>query len=339
MNSLQNESLVSETNSSNSSASNLTTALHAAVIIFIMTLIILGNLLVLIVTYRQRSRPSVRVANMFIANLAVVDLSIAVLLFPFSVVTILLRRWPFGEALCKFNGATNMMAGAASILIMAVISFDRYRAIVSPPGSKITPKQAWVLLAIVWTWSIIIGVLPGLGWNQYAHSSLSTMCKISFSEGRGYILLVIISCFVIPLLTMFYCYLRIFLKVRFHKRQVQRWSDNRQSQKNFRRETKTAQVVFTVLFVFVVCWTPFVIVHFLQSLPTISISRIVFHSVTLVAGVHSACNPIIYITMNRTFRNELHQVCQCVICGRVKCCGADNLVQPLSFETSFTQRS
>ena len=165
------------------------------------------------------------------------------------------------------------------------------------------------------------------------------MCKISFSEGRGYIFLVIISCFVMPLLAMFYCYLRIFFKVRFHKKQVQRWKDSRQSQKNFRRETKTAQVVFTVLFVFVVCWTPFVIVHFLQSLPTISISHVVFHSVTLVAGVHSVCNPIIYTTMNRAFRNELRQVCQCVVCGRVKCCGGDNLVQPFSLETSFTQRS
>ena len=66
---------------------------------------------------------------MFIANLAVVDLSVAVLLFPFSVVTILLRRWAFGEALCQFNGATNMIAGAASILTMAVISFDRYETV------------------------------------------------------------------------------------------------------------------------------------------------------------------------------------------------------------------
>lgn len=126
---LQNESLVIEKNCSDSNANNLKTALHASVIILIMTLIVLGNLMVLIVTFRQRSRPSVRVANMFIANLAVVDLSVAVLLFPFSVVTILLRRWAFGEALCQFNGATNMIAGAASILTMAVISFDRYESV------------------------------------------------------------------------------------------------------------------------------------------------------------------------------------------------------------------
>lgn len=125
MNSLQNESLPVKSNTSNSDPNNLTTAVHAAIIIFIMTLIIVGNVLVLLVIYRQRSRPSLRVANMFIANLAIVDLSIALLLFPFSVVTILLHKWAFGHALCQFNGATNITAGAASILTMAVISLDR----------------------------------------------------------------------------------------------------------------------------------------------------------------------------------------------------------------------
>jgi len=62
---------------------------------------------------------------MFIANLAVVELSIALLLFPFSMVTILLQRWALGDAACQFNGATNVTAGAASILTMAVISIDR----------------------------------------------------------------------------------------------------------------------------------------------------------------------------------------------------------------------
>lgn len=55
---LQNESLVIEKNCSDSNANNLKTALHASVIILIMTLIVLGNLMVLIVTFRQRSRPA-----------------------------------------------------------------------------------------------------------------------------------------------------------------------------------------------------------------------------------------------------------------------------------------
>lgn len=126
MDSSRNETFLAQRNTSYSDRVNLTSVLHATVIIFIMIIIIVGNILVLLVIYRQKSRPSSRAANMFIANLAVVDLSIALLLFPFSVVTILLQRWALGDAACQFNGATNMTAGAASILTMAVISIDRY---------------------------------------------------------------------------------------------------------------------------------------------------------------------------------------------------------------------
>lgn len=126
MDSFGNETFLAQRNTSHSDPVNLTSVLHATVIIFIMVVIIVGNVLVLLVIYRQKTRPSSRAANMFIANLAVVDLSIALLLFPFSVITILLQRWTLGDAACQFNGATNMTAGAASILTMAVISIDRY---------------------------------------------------------------------------------------------------------------------------------------------------------------------------------------------------------------------
>lgn len=165
------------------------------------------------------------------------------------------------------------------------------------------------------------------------------MCKMSFTEDRGYILLVAVTCFLIPLIVMFYCYLRVFLKVRFHKKQVQRWNSSQETEINFRRETKTARVVFTVLFVFVGCWTPFVTVHILQASLSISLSRAVFHCVTLVAGLHSACNPIIYITMNRTFRNDFLDMCPCKRSGSVTNCGRQNRVHPLNTETSLTLRS
>lgn len=121
----KNETPQAWNNTFSSDPSSMTMALQAALIIFIMVIVIIGNVIVLLVVYRQRIRPTLRVANMFIGNLALVDLSIGLFLFPFSVITILLHRWTFGDALCQFNGAMNVIAGAASILTMAVISIDR----------------------------------------------------------------------------------------------------------------------------------------------------------------------------------------------------------------------
>ena len=121
----KNETPQAWNNTSSSHPSSLKTALQATLIIFIMVIVVIGNVIVLLVVYRQRIRPTLRVANMFIGNLALVDLSIGLFLFPFSVVTILLHQWKFGDTLCQFNGAMNVTAGAASILTMAVIGIDR----------------------------------------------------------------------------------------------------------------------------------------------------------------------------------------------------------------------
>ena len=99
--------------------------LFAALNILIMLFVIIGNIIVLLVLHRQRKQASVKVANMFLANLAVVDLVVGFLLFPFAIITTISGEWIFGQAMCEVNGFLNMAAGTASILTMAVISVDR----------------------------------------------------------------------------------------------------------------------------------------------------------------------------------------------------------------------
>lgn len=97
----------------------------ATLLILVNIWIISGNIIVLMVLYRLRKQPGLRVANMFLSNLAVMDLSIGFLLMPFSVVTIIAGEWVFQNAGCQLNGFINMFAGTGSILTMAVIAIDR----------------------------------------------------------------------------------------------------------------------------------------------------------------------------------------------------------------------
>lgn len=121
----RNQTSFVKNNTLTSNPSSWVPTLQAALTVFVMTVVIVGNIIVLVVIFRQQTRPRVRVANMFIANLAVVDLSVGLFLFPFAVAKILSRPWTIGDALCQFNGAMNVIAGAASIITMAVISIDR----------------------------------------------------------------------------------------------------------------------------------------------------------------------------------------------------------------------
>ena len=98
----------------------------SAVIALILLLDLVGNTLVLCVVYRQRMKPNLRVGNMFIANLSVIDLLMGVFLIPMSITVTLLGRKVLTDERCKFNGFFNVFVGSASIWTLAVISIDRF---------------------------------------------------------------------------------------------------------------------------------------------------------------------------------------------------------------------
>lgn len=90
-----------------------------AVVVFI------GNVLVLIVLHKQRRIAGQRVINMFLANLALIDLSVSFAVLPLSMATYIHGSWPFGETFCEINGFMTMIIGISGILTMTAIAIDR----------------------------------------------------------------------------------------------------------------------------------------------------------------------------------------------------------------------
>ncbi|XP_028401357.1 neuropeptide Y receptor type 6-like [Dendronephthya gigantea] len=272
----------------------------SAVTALILLLDLVGNTLVLCVVYRQRMKPNLRVGNMFIANLSVIDLLMGIFLIPMSMAVTLLGRKVLTDERCKFNGFFNVFVGSASIWTLAVISIDRYRAIVSPPGKRLQMHHARWLLIAVWIASLMMAFAPMGILGEYKLNTKSTNCR---PIGQSYVLLLSVASFLLPFVTMTYCYMKIYLKVRKQRIQLQSWKSNNS---HMRTELKTAKIVFTVLAVFLVCWLPFVTVYILLSIGKAqNISPAVFLLSGCLTAAHSICNPVIYFTMNKVFRNDL----------------------------------
>ena len=88
------------------------------------------------VLYRQRLIKNIRVTNSFLANLALIDLLMAILVLPFSISTSIEHKWLFSDAFCDFNGMITVFVGSASILTMAAISIDRYDLLIILEGHR-----------------------------------------------------------------------------------------------------------------------------------------------------------------------------------------------------------
>lgn len=183
----------------------------------------------------------------------------------------------------------------------------RYCAIVSPPGNRLQSRHARWLLVSVWIISFVMSIAPIIFFGKYKPSQKSTNCK---STSQGYLLLLLVVCFLVPLATMTYCYIKVFLKVRRQRIQLQSWNT---TNSNMKTEFKTAKIVFAVLATFIICWAPFVILYVLStSEEGKNISQAFFMLSGCLAAAQSVCNPIIYVMMNKTFRVDLIELLPCL---------------------------
>lgn len=173
---------------------------------FIIIGTIIGNSLVCIAVgiVKRLQSPS----NLLIVSLALSDLLVAVLVMPFSAaMEVLGGYWPFNDTLCDLWTSLDVIMCTASILNLCMISVDRYFVITRPfqYAIKRTPKRMAVMIAAVWSLSVIISVPPLFGWKQPKQSPNS--CVIS--QEIGYQIYATLGAFYVPLIVMIVIYFRI----------------------------------------------------------------------------------------------------------------------------------
>ncbi len=98
------------------------------------------------------------VINLYISNLALADVFIAVFCIPFQFQAALLQRWDLPAFLCKLCPFVQNLSINASIITLVVIALDRYRGIMWPLKANYSKLRAKVLIVIIWTVSIALAV-------------------------------------------------------------------------------------------------------------------------------------------------------------------------------------
>ncbi|CAG2175289.1 unnamed protein product, partial [Oppiella nova] len=94
--------------------------------------------------------------NLFIVNLAVGDILMAILCIPFTFVSnLLLQYWPFGPFMCVIVCYSQAVTVFVSAYTLIAISIDRYRAILHPLRARMTEMNTRLIIMIIWLVSLV----------------------------------------------------------------------------------------------------------------------------------------------------------------------------------------
>ncbi|XP_075940221.1 trace amine-associated receptor 1-like [Anarhichas minor] len=267
---------------------------------------ICGNLFVIIsVSYfKQLHIPT----NYLILSLAVADLLVGVLVFPFSMTFTVTSCWYHEGLFCKVRGSFDATLSTASILHLCCISIDRYYAVCQPLAykSKVNDRVIGIMILVSWAVAAIIGI--GIIFAGFNQGKCEESCLIDslISTTLAYIF-----SFYIPVSIMLSIYLKIFLVAKRQAISIQNTtglstkSSGATVSKMERKATKTLAIV---LGVFLLCWTPYFLYLIFQPL-TYNVTPIaVIETLNWLALSNSMLNPFIYAFFYSWFRTAFRMI-------------------------------
>ncbi|XP_067827804.1 lysophosphatidic acid receptor 6-like [Heptranchias perlo] len=261
--------------------------------------------------YHFRKKGAFSPSDVFMVNLAVIDLIFAATL-PFKVVYHSLGNdWIFGELACKITGSLFFANMYGSTLFLTCICLDRYIAVVHPIRSLQLRRPRYRVVACCLIWLILAAnllylTLRGPLTNSFPNGK--TACLENFSSGSwsrrisGISIAAAIIGFFIPLVLILVCYPLI-------ARKLLEPTAGKNTVHAVKR--KALRTVLLVLMVFLICFVPYhlnQLIHTLRRIQLLSSCRLIQFTysarrVTMaLTSLNSCLDPLIYSFAGDIFR-------------------------------------
>ncbi|XP_077591102.1 sphingosine 1-phosphate receptor 5a [Stigmatopora nigra] len=194
---------------------------------------------------------------------------------------------------------------AASVISLLAIAIERHVTMVRmKPYQGDKQGRMFALIGASWVLSVLLGVLPVLGWNCMGRlDQCSTVLPL---YAKSYILFCV-TIFIAILMSIVVLYVRIF---RIVKSNTQRLGSGPQRKGLYRKSQKYMALLKTVtivLGVFIACWLPLFILLLLDFFCPTKQCQVLFKADYFlgIAMFNSLLNPIIYTLTSKDMRRAI----------------------------------
>lgn len=248
--------------------------------------------------------------NWILVNLALVDLVETVIASSISVINQFFGYFFLGHPLCVIEGYLVSSCGITGLWSLAIISWERWFVVCKPFGNiKFDSKLAVIGIIFAWVWAWGWSAPPIFGWSRFWPHGLKTSCGPDVFSGnvdlgcQSYMLTLMCTCCFFPLFVIIFCYLQVWMAIRAVAAQ------QKESESTQKAEREVTRMVVFMLIAFVICWGPYAtFVSFAAANPGYAFHPLAAALPAYFAKSATIYNPVIYVFMNRQFRNCILQL-------------------------------
>ncbi|XP_065056430.1 cholecystokinin receptor-like [Rhopilema esculentum] len=201
------------------------------------------NSLIIIVYFREKTLHTVN--NIFLVQLALVDLMKSTLILPMKAYYQLTPSSKLNGAYCPVSGFIMTVTTVLSPFLLAAVAVVRYHKIVKwrTFDDVFSKRRIWIYNGMMLTTALIFGLLPILGIGSYSFSHFHGICFVIFSR-KNIIFRTLLCVFIMgccfPVVT--YCYGCIFFMLRRQHKILARRLGSEQTSVQLTRITHAKQV-------------------------------------------------------------------------------------------------
>ncbi|XP_066497058.1 N-arachidonyl glycine receptor [Hoplias malabaricus] len=260
----------------------------------------LTALWVFALTTKRRSSVTI-----YMINVAVVDL-IFIMILPFRIVYYSIGYWPFGDIFCRINAALTVLYPCLALWLFALISADRYVAIVQPKHSKELKNVNKAMLSCIGIWIMTIGGAAPLLFLEDGHDQESnhTTCRkmhdiVYLRRDNPVHFTRLAFFFLLPIFIMIGCYSVI----------VDNLIHGRTSKLKPKVKQKSIRIIITLILQVLVCFVPFHICFTILLLDTSSHEYNTWGAfTTFLMNMSTVLDIILYYIVSKQFQDRVISV-------------------------------
>lgn len=226
---------------------------------FVIIAGLIGNIMVIATIAAKKSMWTP--CNLFIMNIAVADLLVAIILTPLRMAELFVG-WPLGEFLCQFFGPLQDVIVCISAVTHTLIALERHRGIVTPFKTKLSLRSAKIAIIIIClACYLVIGLPLALVLKQVEKKGV-TSCRAQWplKTNRVIFEVYLVAFFIlVPLITQTATYVKIVATIKGEDASAQsicRSGTVEQRRNQIRKKAHLVKMLIIIVAVFQVCFIP-----------------------------------------------------------------------------------